>query len=121
MTAGHDRLVGTGDDIIYGLAGDDTLRGGTGNDVLRGGPGDNTIIDPTPQPPLPTPGAWTDPTGDQATGTPDITAVMEPCPPSSVTASAVSPTANWCAPALSRQTTGQQLMSEAGTPTRYRG
>ena len=39
-------------------------------------PGDNTIIDPAPQPPLPTPGAWTDPTGDQATGTPDITAVM---------------------------------------------
>ena len=74
---GDDMLRGgAGNDVLRGGTGDDVLRGGSGDDVLRGGPGDNTIIDPTPQPPLPTPGAWTDPTGDQATGTPDITAVM---------------------------------------------
>ena len=67
---------GRGDDVLRGGPGPDTLHGGPGDDTLRGGSGDNTIIDPAPQPPLPTPGAWTDPTGDQATGTPDITAVM---------------------------------------------
>ena len=74
---GNDTLRGgPGDDMLRGGKGNDTLRGGPGDDTLNGGPGDNMIIDSIPQPSLPTPGAWTDPTGDQATGAPDITAVM---------------------------------------------